>query len=105
MEKGERLVVLYTGEIDIDWLLQTLSESGLPNLWIPKKDSFYQVEEYITRNRKGLGLGLTLAKKIVEMHKGHILLKRAAEEGTECIISFPLSSNATDFKISQSRIV
>jgi len=43
--KGERLVVLYAGDIDLNWLWQALSESGLPNLWIPKKDSFYRVAE------------------------------------------------------------
>jgi acyl-[acyl-carrier-protein]-phospholipid O-acyltransferase/long-chain-fatty-acid--[acyl-carrier-protein] ligase len=43
--KGERLVVLYTGDLDIEWAVKSLSEKGLPNLWIPKRDSFYSVEK------------------------------------------------------------
>lgn len=44
-KKGERLVVLYTEDIDVDWLWQALNGKGLPNLWIPRKDSFYRVEK------------------------------------------------------------
>ncbi len=44
-KKGERLVVLYTEDIDIDQVWQSLNEKDLPKLWIPKKDSFYRVEK------------------------------------------------------------
>ncbi len=43
--KGERLVVLYKGDIDIDQLWDKLNSCGLPNLWIPRKNSFYRVNE------------------------------------------------------------
>ncbi len=43
--KGEKLVVLYSTDIDVDWLLQALSDKGLPNLWIPKQNCFYRVEK------------------------------------------------------------
>lgn len=43
--KGERLVVLYKGELDIETLYQKLSCSTLPKLWIPKKDSFRSIPE------------------------------------------------------------
>ncbi|MBD3246688.1 MAG: MFS transporter [Candidatus Omnitrophica bacterium] len=44
-KKGERLVVLYTGDIDIDEVRTQLAARGLPNLWIPKKESFYRIQE------------------------------------------------------------
>ncbi|MDD5070421.1 MAG: acyl-[ACP]--phospholipid O-acyltransferase [Candidatus Omnitrophica bacterium] len=44
-KKGERLVVLYVGDIDIDWLHRSLAEGDLPNLWLPKKENFFQVKE------------------------------------------------------------
>ncbi len=44
-KKGERLVVLYTGDINVDGVLRALSEKELPNLWIPKKNNFYRVEK------------------------------------------------------------
>ncbi len=45
-KKGERIVVLHTPlERTPDDLCKQLAEAGLPNLWIPSPDSFYQVEE------------------------------------------------------------
>ncbi|MCG2712407.1 MAG: MFS transporter, partial [Candidatus Omnitrophica bacterium] len=44
-KKGERLVVLYATDIDVDGVLRSLAEKGMPNLWIPKKTNFYRVEK------------------------------------------------------------
>ena len=45
--KGERLIVLHRplGDKTVDGLLQSLSDLGLPNIWIPSSDSFLEVEE------------------------------------------------------------
>jgi acyl-[acyl-carrier-protein]-phospholipid O-acyltransferase/long-chain-fatty-acid--[acyl-carrier-protein] ligase len=43
-KKGERLAVLYTGELDVDWVCGALAKKGLPNLWIPKKTMFFRVD-------------------------------------------------------------
>jgi acyl-[acyl-carrier-protein]-phospholipid O-acyltransferase / long-chain-fatty-acid--[acyl-carrier-protein] ligase len=45
-KRGERLVVLYKGDMDVDALLKKVSETGLPNLWIPDKSSFHKVEAF-----------------------------------------------------------
>jgi acyl-[acyl-carrier-protein]-phospholipid O-acyltransferase/long-chain-fatty-acid--[acyl-carrier-protein] ligase len=45
-KRGERLVVLYKGDLDIDGLLKKVLESGLPKLWIPDKSNFHKVEEF-----------------------------------------------------------
>jgi len=45
-KRGERLVVLYKGERDLDALLKKVLESGLPKLWIPDKAGFHKVEEF-----------------------------------------------------------
>lgn len=42
-KRGERLVVLYQGEIDIQALWEKLNLGGLPKLWMPKRDDFYQI--------------------------------------------------------------
>jgi acyl-[acyl-carrier-protein]-phospholipid O-acyltransferase/long-chain-fatty-acid--[acyl-carrier-protein] ligase len=43
--KGERLLVLHTKtDKSPDAMVQHLSHSGLPNLWIPSNDSFFEVE-------------------------------------------------------------
>jgi len=45
-KKGERLVVLHLPtEKDIDCIRRSLGELGLPNIFIPSKDSFCEVEE------------------------------------------------------------
>ena len=45
-KKGERLVVLYTLAPEaLKAVLEKLPESGLPNLWIPRPNQFFQVEE------------------------------------------------------------
>ncbi|MBF0387810.1 MAG: MFS transporter [Candidatus Omnitrophica bacterium] len=42
-KKGERLVVLHTVDLAPDVVCTALAAKGLPNLWIPKKDSFYRI--------------------------------------------------------------
>jgi len=53
--------------------------------------SFYQVEEHVTRTHEGLGLGLTLAKHIAELHGGSIRLESELGKGTTCFIRLPKS--------------
>jgi len=43
-KKGERLVVLYSGSLDVESIIRSLKQSNLPNLWIPDKSSFYKVD-------------------------------------------------------------
>lgn len=45
-KKGERLIVLHKKlTIPVEQILKKLNESGLPNLWLPSSDSFYEVEQ------------------------------------------------------------
>lgn len=44
-KKGERLAVLYKGEIDINALWDKLNATDFPKLWIPKREDFFQVSE------------------------------------------------------------
>ncbi|PYU14004.1 MAG: acyl-[ACP]--phospholipid O-acyltransferase, partial [Acidobacteria bacterium] len=45
-KKGERLVVLHTLAAEkLKDVLDKLSQSGLPNLWIPRPNQFFQVDE------------------------------------------------------------
>jgi len=44
--KGERLAVVHTAtDEQLKGITQKLSEAGLPNIWIPKSDMFFRVEE------------------------------------------------------------
>jgi acyl-[acyl-carrier-protein]-phospholipid O-acyltransferase / long-chain-fatty-acid--[acyl-carrier-protein] ligase len=71
-KKGERLIVLHTVEMDLEAVCESLTRKGIPNLWIPKKDSFYRVEVIPV-----LGTGKTdlkgvkaLAQKMAEARPG-----------------------------------
>ena len=43
-KKGERLVVIHTYKSDLAACLEKLNSSGLPNLWIPKANQFFQID-------------------------------------------------------------
>ncbi|MFA6076520.1 MAG: HAMP domain-containing sensor histidine kinase [Candidatus Paceibacterota bacterium] len=53
-------------------------------------DPFFRGD--LSRSTDGAGLGLTLAKKIIENHKGTISIKSQVNKGTSVAISLPISS-------------
>ncbi len=53
-------------------------------------ESFAQETVSDKRNFGGLGLGLSIVKKLVDLHKGTIHLNSENRNGTECIISLPM---------------
>jgi acyl-[acyl-carrier-protein]-phospholipid O-acyltransferase/long-chain-fatty-acid--[acyl-carrier-protein] ligase len=43
-QKGERFVVLHTElGLSVDDLLKRLRDSGLPKLWVPRRENFFPV--------------------------------------------------------------
>lgn len=57
---------------------------------------FRQVDKGLTRGHEGMGIGLSLAKSIVELHGGTIFVKSVFGEGCEFIIMLPLKVLAPD---------
>lgn len=53
-------------------------------------DRFYQVDSSHTREREGTGIGLSLTKELVELHKGEISVSSEAGKGTKFTLLFPL---------------
>ena len=68
--KGEQLVVFYAQEakFDIAELLKKMRESGLPNLWIPRADCFFEVEAIpmLGNGKKDLKKVQAMAKELSE---------------------------------------
>lgn len=54
-------------------------------------ERFYRVDESRVRKKDGYGLGLAIAKTIVDSHNGKITAKSSEAEGTTFTVSFPLS--------------
>lgn len=63
---------------------------GIPENQIPKLfQKFYRLET--TKDREGVGLGLYIAKLIIEAHKGQIEIKSKENQGTTVTITLPIS--------------
>jgi DNA-binding response OmpR family regulator/two-component sensor histidine kinase len=56
-------------------------------------DRFYQVDGNHTRQQEGTGIGLSLTKELVELHKGKIEVESKEGEGTTFTISIPLGKD------------
>ncbi len=59
-------------------------EEALPRLF----DPFYRVEDDRGRNSGGIGLGLSIARRAIELHKGSIRARNAAP-GLEVELELP----------------
>jgi signal transduction histidine kinase len=53
-------------------------------------DRFYQVESHLTRRHGGMGLGLSVAKAMVEMHGGQIWVQSTPGHGSTFVFILPL---------------
>jgi PAS domain S-box-containing protein len=53
-------------------------------------EKFKQVDKSFTRNTEGSGIGLSIVKSLVELHKGTITLKSKEDIGSEFIIELPI---------------
>lgn len=51
---------------------------------------FYQIDSSPGRRYKGVGLGLPICKRIVELHGGSIGVESRVNEGTVVTIKIPL---------------
>ncbi|QSQ11412.1 sensor histidine kinase [Myxococcus landrumensis] len=65
-----------------------ISATDLPQLSTP----FFRTDRSRTRETGGLGLGLTLVRRIVEAHGGTLSFQHAAEQGTRATLTFPRPS-------------
>ena len=55
-------------------------------------DRFYRVEQATSAREKGAGLGLYIAKNIIEMHGGRIRVSSEVGKGSEFLITLPMKA-------------
>ena len=56
--------------------------------------NFYQVEHYLTRTHGGMGIGLTIAQGLVELHQGKIWVESEGEnKGSTFHVQLPVSNH------------
>lgn len=62
---------------------------GIPAEFLTRLGNpFYQVADYLTRKSGGLGLGLAIAKRVAEAHRGSLTVTSAAGKGAVFSLSF-----------------
>jgi signal transduction histidine kinase/CheY-like chemotaxis protein len=78
--QGERTVSVFVGREEQSAVVRVVDSGvGIPTEMLPKIfDLFVQAHHTIDRSRGGLGIGLTLVKRLAEMHGGTV---HAASEG------------------------
>lgn len=65
-------------------------------------DRFTQVDESLSRNTEGSGIGLALVKSLMQLHNGDVSLNSSPGNGSDFILRFPnkiLTSNSNSSKL------
>jgi signal transduction histidine kinase len=87
-------IVTTCRQIEQDKLLFAVNDSGIgirPEDQALIFEEFRQVDGSLTREVPGTGLGLTISKRIVEMHGGQIWVESALHEGATFFVMLPCS--------------
>ena len=86
-------------EASDDYVRVFVVDSGIG---IPERDidrvfeRFYQVESHLTRKHGGMGLGLSIAKAMVEMHQGQIWCESKVDVGSLFCFMLPLTEERAE---------
>jgi signal transduction histidine kinase len=66
---------------------------GIPRQDLPRVfDRFFQVERHLTRRHNGMGLGLSVAKVMIEMHGGRIWAESIEGQGSTFSFLLPVQA-------------
>src|SRR5262249_47190450 len=89
-----RVTVALTREPDGREAVIAIRDTGIgmePDVLARVFEAFSQADRSLDRSRGGLGLGLALVKGLVELHGGHVRVRREGPgQGAELVIRLPL---------------
>lgn len=67
---------------------------GIPASFVPRIfDAFHQVDPDIDRSAGGLGVGLTVVRRLAELHRGRVDVESVAGKGSTFTIRLPTASS------------
>ena len=78
-----------------------ISQADLPKVM----ERFGQVDAYVSRKHEGTGLGLPLAKQLVEIHDGMFDIRSEPGVGTTVTITFPRERTVARDVLHQAKII
>jgi CheY-like chemotaxis protein len=97
-DRGGRIFV--SASIEGDQAEVTVADTGIgidPELLPSIFDMFVQIDHGSSRARSGLGIGLALTKRLVELHHGHIVARTGGPgAGATFIVRLPLATVAKE---------
>jgi len=65
-------------------------------------DLFTQAERSLSRSEGGLGIGLALVQRLVEMHHGRVEAHSALGQGSEFVVTLPVAVSSDARSVSES---
>ncbi len=71
-----------------DSVIAIYNKNVLPNSEVLKTNYLFR---FLQLKKNGNGIGLSLCKQVMRLHKGHITFKTAIGEGTIFILQFELA--------------
>ncbi|WP_393960106.1 sensor histidine kinase [Priestia megaterium] len=91
----ENTTITISTAIKNDHVLITIQDDGIGMDEDTQKNLFdhYYRGTNTTEKTEGAGLGMSIAKAICELHKGHIEVRSTLHEGTAIILHLPLSAD------------
>jgi signal transduction histidine kinase len=84
--------IIITSALDDDRLFLSIEDTGI-GTYADEHDLIFdelkQVDTAYTRRQQGSGLGLSIAKKLVELHNGNIHVESAGMKGSRFWLTLP----------------
>jgi signal transduction histidine kinase len=91
--QGQRIDINVQKQGQEVWFHMKDSGGGIPEAQLDRIfRRFYQIESPLRRSHEGMGLGLSIAKELVELNNGRIWAESIEGIGSEFFIALPLTN-------------
>ena len=93
--QGGHIEITLSKQVDEVWITVSDDGIGIPSEKLERIFTrFYQVEDHMRRHYEGMGLGLAIAKELVELHHGRIWVENKQPKGSKFFVALPLTPPA-----------